>query len=45
MKANRAPLPAVLLVMTTVGILLDVKPTSSMDPATQKKVINWWTPI
>jgi len=45
MKTNRSPLPAVVMVMTTVAILFDIAPESKMDPTTQKKVQNYWPPV
>ena len=45
MKGNRSPLPAVVLVMTTVAILFEIPPESKMDPTTQKKVQNYWPPV
>ena len=45
MKGNNNPIPAVITVMTAVGILFGLKPDSKIDPATQKRVYLWWPPI
>jgi dynein heavy chain, axonemal len=45
MKGNNNPIPAVLLVMTAVGLLFGLVPEKKMNPQTQKKEEFWWPPI
>lgn len=44
-KTVQKPHEAVVMVMSAVCILLEQEPTKKMDPATQKRVVDYWGPV
>jgi len=44
LKTVVSPHPLVIMVMSAVCILLEIDPIKKMDPATQKKVTDYWKP-